>query len=43
MNNQMNYFFSEREIRQASKVWYGNTDFDSLCLAENRLARGEQA
>ena len=28
-------------IYKAAMTWYGNTELDSSCLAENRLLRGE--
>jgi len=33
--------FTILEVYKASRHWYGKTDDDSLCLAENRLNRGE--
>lgn len=33
--------FTYREVMQAASFWYGDTDINSMCLAENRLNRGE--
>lgn len=33
--------FKPSEVYKVSQYWYGRTDDDSLCLAENRLNRGE--
>ena len=38
----INYMFTLQQIHAAAIVWYGKTDIDSCCLAENRLARGEK-
>lgn len=37
-----NWDRSVTEIHEAALIWYGRTDMDSCCLAENRLARGEK-
>ena len=34
--------FTLEQVRKAAIVWYGKTDIDSMCLAENRLMRGEK-
>lgn len=34
--------FTEKQITIAARMWYNNTDLDNLCLAENRLMRGER-
>ena len=39
---QADSFFGQSAISHAARIWYGNTDLDSLCLAENRLHRGEK-
>ena len=31
-----------KTIRRAAWFWYGSSDIDSCCLAENRLMRGEK-
>jgi hypothetical protein len=31
----------EAMITAAARAWYGSTDVDSLCLAENRLNNGD--
>lgn len=33
---------SPMEIRIAAEKWYGKTDRDHQCLAENRLMNGEK-
>lgn len=33
--------FTIRQVHAAARRWYGSTDIDSCCLAENRLMRGE--
>lgn len=39
----MQVFNTLPEVYRAALIWYGDWDIDSLCLAENRLARGEKA
>lgn len=35
-------FQTIQQVYTAAEFWYGATDRDSLCLAENRLMRGER-
>lgn len=30
------------QVYKAARLWYGSTDNDMVCLAENRLNRGER-
>lgn len=34
--------FTLGEIHKAAYFWYGNSEMDSCCLAENRLMKGEK-
>ena len=34
--------FDIKTIYRAAWFWYGKSDIDSCCLAENRLMRGEK-
>lgn len=33
------WFATHKQVEKAALEWYGNTNIDSLCLAEVRLAR----
>ena len=41
-NNNKNTFYPYAKVNFAALIWYGDTDRDSCCLAENRLHRGEE-
>ena len=31
-----------QDVHKAARFWYGKSDLDSCCLAENRLMKGEE-
>ena len=33
--------FTIQEVYKAAYFWYGSSDIDACCLAENRLMKGE--
>lgn len=37
-----NNFVTLKQVYEAAKIWYGSYNRDSLCLAENRLMKGEK-
>jgi len=34
--------FTLVQVHKAANLWYGKSDIDHACLAENRLMRGER-